>query len=335
MSETKDEFEFVKKVRDIGGIIAPFILAGSTMVDLVDISDKYIRYIKPIIIISAIVTFIYAIYYFLNGKRIYEKNKKINEQEKLIKLLERNISSGMKYYRNIAYVTFDIKNGKYNIEIEKEYEIISDGIKWYEGQFYSNKILDNATKSQEFYSENGISWDNLDIKAELSYKNIGDSEFSPVYELAVLRAAEGNNYKQFHIQYNTKEENDSLDIHKGAYIKLKYSYIVPIYLWGSYLNRYITYWNEDAEVYFKCKIKEKLNTQYFKLYRADDITGEPKKIEIKQHKLDKVDGLQYFKVVLPKQNFTKFIIWWDANKIYEKKDLNTNLTADHSQLTLY
>ena len=169
----------------------------------------------------------------------------------------------------------------------------------------------------------------------MSYRNIEDLEESRIYELAILKAAEGNNYKQFHIQYKTKDGNESLDIHKGAYIKLKYSYSIPIYLWGSYLNRYITYWSEYAEVYFKCKHKEKLNTQNFKLFKADDLTGEPKKIEIKEDKSDKIDGLHYYKIVLPKKQFIKYIVWWDANKIFGKENLNTVLTADRSQLTQY
>lgn len=327
--------DWIQNLRDLGGIIAPFVLAGSTVADLVDVADNYIKYIRPVIAISAVVTFGYAIYYFKNGKKIYESNKKIEEQKDNIEILEKNISNGIKNHTNIANVTFDIKNRKYIIVINKEYEIISDGIKWYEGQFYSNKILENAFESQEFYSTNLISWDDLDVKAELSYKNINEDEFSPVYELAVLRAAEGNNYKQFHIQYKTKDGNDSLDIRKGAYIKMQYSYSVPINLWGSYLNRYITYWNEDAEVNLKCKNKNKLNIQNFKLFRADDITGEPKKIEIKSHRLDKRDGLYYCKITIPKQKFTKFIVWWDANEIFGENDLNTNLTADRSQLTQY
>lgn len=328
--------EWMRKLGDLGGIIAPFVLAGSTVVDLIGVADNYITYIRPIMIGSAIITFGYAVYYFINGKKIYEKNKMIEKQKASIDILEKNISNGMKHYKNIATVTFDIKAKKYNIVINKEYKIISDGIKWYEGQFYSNKILDNVTKSQEFYMNNQISWDDLDIKAELSYQNPGDDDFSQVHELAVLKAAEGNNYKQFHIQYITKEGNDYLDIRKGAYIKLQYSYSVPITLWGSYLNRYITYWNEDAEVYFKCKYKEQLNTLNFKLFKADDLTGDPKIIEIKTQKLDKMnDGLHYYKIVIPKQKFTKFIVWWDADKIFGENGLNTNLTADRSQLTQF
>lgn len=327
--------EWGRKARDLMGIIAPFVLAGSTVADLVDVANNYITYIKPIIIISAIITFGYAIYYFINGKKIYEKNKAFEEQSMTIDALEKKITNGMRNYKNTATVTFDIKNEKYIIVINKEYEIISDGIKWYEGQFYSNKFLENASESQEFYMSNQISWDALNINAELCYKNPGEEEFSPVYELAVLKAAEGNNYKQFHIQYITKEGNDSLDILKGTYIKLQYSYSVPIMLWGSYLNRYITYWNEDAQVYLKCTNKEKLNTQNFKLLKADDLTGDPKKIEIKVQKSDKKDDFHYYKIVLPKQKFTKFIVWWDADKIFGKSGLNTNLTADHSQLTQY
>lgn len=327
--------ECLRIIRDIGGIISPFVSTISIVFDAIDVTDKFIIYIRPIIIISTLFTLGYAIYYVFNIRKMYEKDKRIEEQEEIIGLLEKNISNGMKNYKNVATVTFDLKDKKYHLEIKKEYEIISDGIKWYEGQFYSNKILESATMSQEFYSNNQISWEDLDIRAQLSYKNIGEEDYSPVYELAVLKAAEGNNYKQFHIQYITKKENDSLDIRKGAYIKLKYDYSVPIFLWGSYLNRYITFWNEEAEVYFKCQCEEKLNIQNFKLFRADDLSGEPRRIQIKECRSDRRDTLYYYKIVLPRQRFTKFIVWWDANKIFDKDSLNTNLTADRSQLTQY
>ena len=85
-ANTKD---WLRKAKDLGGVLAPFILAGSTVADLIDITDKYIAYIKPIVIISAIITFIYAIYYIVNGKKIYEKNKKIKEQQEDIIVLQK------------------------------------------------------------------------------------------------------------------------------------------------------------------------------------------------------------------------------------------------------
>lgn len=215
-----------------------------------------------------------------------EKIKQISEARKVecaqLKELELKICDGKKLISSKATITFDILRKKYILSFEKRYVIISDAIKWYEGQFYSNKYLESAETSQAYYRDHPVKWTDLNISAELKYKNPTDRRFSKTKNVAVLQIAEGNNYKKFHVQYKTTL-GDKLPIRKGAEILLTYSYEIPIGLWGSYLNRYISYWRETTEVILKCddKYSDKLKESNIKIYQTDHITGEPIITDIK------------------------------------------------------
>lgn len=261
-------------------------------------------------------------------------SKQNQDNEKKINQLELQVCDGKKYTLNKATITFDVINKKYLLSFEKKYQIISDAIKWYEGQFYSNKYLESAEESQEYYRNNPVKWSDLNIFAELKYKNVGDSTFSRNKEVAILQIAEGNNYKKFHIQYKTKGSNDKLPIKKDAEIILNYSYEVPVALWGSYLNRYISYWKESSEVILICKDKEKLKENYIKVYQTEHINGEPIIMETKIED-ESSHRKASFVIKLPNNDSCKYAIWWDAEKIFGESDLNTNMTIDHSQQTQY
>lgn len=267
-------------------------------------------------------------------------NNLLTEQTKdkdtTINKLELQVCDGKKYTSNKATITFDVSNKKYLLSFEKKYLIISDAIKWYEGQFYSNKYLESAETSQEYYNNHPVKWSDLNICAELRYKNASSSKFSKTKEVAILQIAEGNNYKKFHIQYKTKGSNDKLPIKKGAEIILNYSYEIPITLWGSYLNRYISYWQEYSEVTLICKDKDKhkLKENYIKVYQTDHITGEPIITDTKIEE-ENLHGETSFVIKLPNDESCKYAIWWDAEKIFDEKNLNTNMTTDNSQQTQY
>lgn len=265
-------------------------------------------------------------------KQISEARKKECAQ---LKELELKICDGKKLISSKATITFDILRKKYILSFEKRYVILSDAIKWYEGQFYSNKYLDSAETSQVYYKDHPIKWVDLNISAELRYKNPTDRNFSKTKKVAVLQIAEGNNYKKFHIQYKTKL-GDKLPIRKGAEILLTYTYEIPTELWGSYLNRYISYWRETTEVILKCddKYSDKLKDSNIKVYQTDHITGEPIITDIKGE-TDTTQGKSTYVIKLPSNESCKYAIWWDADEIFEESSLNTNMTVDHSQQTQY
>ena len=169
---------------------------------------------------------------------------------------------------------------------------------------------------------------------ELKYKNVDERKFSKTRQLAVLQIAEGNNYKKFHIQYNTKR-GDRLPIKKNAEIILHYSYEVPVSLWGSYLNRYISYWREPTEVVLICKDGDKLKNENIKVYKGDHTTGYPYIFKEDNFEIDTQNGQTFCTIKLPNDNSGKYSIWWNADEIFNMQNLNTNMTDDHSQQTKY
>lgn len=357
-SEKKDHY-----VPDIVSIASPIAFGVSFIADIAGIAQSLQMVWSTLMILSALLVLGSGIYTFLKRKKyidLLESNRKLEKKlekndfvitsykEKIRDLvkekkeesakretLESLVCDGKQYLSNKATIQFDLVNKKYKLSFEKHYKIISDAIKWYEGQFYSNKYLDSALKSQTYYQDNPVSWDTLNITAELQYKNIEDDTFSNTKQLLVKQIAEGNNYKKFHIQYNTKNGGDKLPIKKGAEIILNYSYEVPVSLWGSYLNRYISYWREEAEVILCCKDKSKMIDDNIKIYMADHNTGEPYIIDIQNIQIDTQKGETSYSIKFPNNAIGKYSVWWNAEKIFGISGLNTDMTVDHSQQTKY
>ena len=227
-----------KNVNGIMGILSPIIFVASFIADVLGIFEKLKLVFQILMFISALIMLGSAIYFWKQKKKyadLSEKSSEIEkelqekqellsstiqdmqklteevnaEKEKRIKL-ELLVCDGKQYLSNKAIIKFDLQNKKYKLNFEKKYIIISDAIKWYEGQFYSNKYLDSAEKSQTYYQDNPVEWSTLNIAAELQFKNRGDKGFSNTKQLEVLQIAEGNNYKKFHIQYNTKKASCKL-----------------------------------------------------------------------------------------------------------------------------
>lgn len=360
-------------INSVSGMISPVIFVLSFIADVLGILEDLKLIFQVMMLVAAIVMLANAIIFWRKRKYyadiieknsnlelelkqrdddISQKDKEKKELEKKIEILEENrdldhnkidelelkVCDGKKYLSNKATINFNIKNQKYELFFEKRYIIISDAIKWFEGQFYSNKYLESADKSQGYYQDNPVQWDTLNIRAELKYKNVNDAKFSSTKELVVKQIAEGNNYKKFHIQYRTKKGNDKLPIKKGAEIILSYSYEVPVDLWGSYLNRYITYWKEYTEVTLKCKKKGLLNKENIKIYIADHNSGDPFVIDIDDVIEDTRNGEDLYIIKIPNVESGKYSVWWNANLIFDAKqevNLNTNMTVDHSQQTQY
>lgn len=359
----------MEKKSEIVSIVSGIMFVISFIADASGVLDQFKIVFQILMLISAILMIACAIFFWKKQKKYKELEKENDYKETRIKELETDISQkqnqisdllnekdmlcneksldkkqirelelqvcdGKQYISNRATILFDIEEKKYKLSFEKRYIIISDAIKWYEGQFYSNKYLESAETSQSYYRDHPVRWEELNIGAELKFKNEGENRFSKTKEVAVLQIAEGNNYKKFHIQYRTKKGNDKLSIKKGAEIILNYSYEVPVELWGSYINRYISYWRENSEVILKCKHKDKLNVNDIKVYQAEHITGEPYITDI-NIEADTQKGETSFIIKLQNSEPCKYVIWWNAEEIFGMSNLNTRMTFDHSQQTQY
>lgn len=197
-------------------------------------------------------------------KKEKEKNKK-NETELLKQnhLLRNHINGGLEFSSNCVTISIKKSNGKYfyHFLYEKNFKIISDSIPTYfSAQFYANKHLTDREKAKEFYAKNSINWDDLKVRAYISYKNPGEKNFTKESKLLIENITDESNYIPFKIQYIIEKEKIKVNLECGCEVKLKYCYNVPINLWGSYINRTLSLDGEKAQVKFITEEDQNIET---------------------------------------------------------------------------
>lgn len=294
---------------------------------------------KVVFIVATLIMFVVACFLalrykkFINAdKRNNELSEEINNKNSIIDLLEQNIHQGVKYTNNEVIVTLDKNKKLYRFEFIKEFEIISDNSpRWYSAQFYANKILKDKNESKEYYENNIIKWEDLKVRATISYLHPGSQKFTnPVY-LVIDNITDENNYIPFNIQYITFRDKRTLNIKKGTKVKLKYCYNVPIHLWGSYLNRTISYFGEPTVV----RLKHATDTDFdIKVSSLNGIDCAPLDTEDYIITIDEENEYTVRTITLKSYPFAKYRVWWDSEKYFEN-DETTEDTADNSQLTKF
>lgn len=300
--------------------------------------------VNVIFCIATILMFIVGCYLAFRYKKFLEADKKISQLEEennelqnsinrknsTIELLEQNINNGIKYTNNEATVTLDKRRAVYCFEFTKEFEVISDNTpRWYSAQFYANKVLKDKKESKDYYRANTIKWSELKVRATISYLKPGSEKYTDPEKLDVNNITDESNYIPFNIQYVTSKKKRTLNICKGTKVKLKYSYEVPIDLWGSYLNRHVSYFGEPTIVYIKYDIDTELDFKASLLSGNDGTPIDTTDYEITK---DEQNGYSIQKITLNPIPFAKYRIWWDSEK-YFVNDTTTEDTADSSQLT--
>lgn len=103
------------------------------------------------------------------------------------------------------------------------------------------------------------------MKATISYRPSDCDNYIDAGEVEINNVTDNSNYIPFNIQYTTLEDGRALDIKKGTTVVLKYSYNISCDLWGSYLNRSISYFGEDTTVKLRHKAKRDLKVKVSKL----------------------------------------------------------------------
>jgi len=323
--------DFIKRY---GGFAASVLVILSGVADVLDVADKFSLYIKPIMVVSAVAVVIYGFYYFRQCKIFINSKNEKDEMQKNINLLESEICDGNKITENHVDVLFDVDRKVYIFKIRKKYTILTPSVKWFDVQFYCNNDLEDFIRSKGRYDDDPIKWDDLSISAELKYKNPEDAEFTPNEEVSILHVSDGNNYKQFHVQYITTD-NDILDIKSMAEVDLTYSYTVPVKWWGSYLNRTISYFGEKTTVTISCKTKRKLMDAELKQYVLDIVTGQPKIIRKKISEIERRDNLYCVDMEFDAKRCAKYRLSWNADSVFGQSGLNTKNAVDAAQLTKY
>jgi hypothetical protein len=263
----------------------------------------------------------------------YSKTRDLRSR---VDILEQEVCKGRKMIKNEAMITMDMSLRKYRLEFRKEYDVISESSKYYSGQFYCNKILDSAEGAQEYYDENKVPWKNLNVRAHVQYKNPYDADWNDQVEVYVKHVADGNNYKEFHIEYKTLPDHDTLNISKGSRVKVTYTYDVPPDIWGTYLNRYMTYWREETLVTILCTDKNKLlDDRTFKLYEPNK-NGDPVLVQGVEWSAPNMQAGDLFgrTIKIPtKKPCCRYTVWWNAKVFFGDSIENTRITTDESQLT--
>ena len=318
-----------KWFRLIAGRISPFLLLFGLFADVSSLLPQFEILLKIVLFVSTFCIVAYTIWRIIESSKTRDLRSKID-------ILEREVCKGIKMISNEASVTMNVDSNKYQLEFVKEYEIISENSSWYSGQFYCNKILGSAEDAQEYHGKHKVSWEALSVQAHVQYKNPDDTDWSHQVEVYVKHVADGNNYKEFHVEYKTVSRKDQLDIKKGTRVKLAYTYEVPLDIWGTYLNRYITYWQEEATVTISCSDRQKLDDAVFKLYRTDEVRGPVLIENVEWSPSSKQQGSPLFsrKLIVPaKKVCCRYIVWWDAKRFFGDSVENTVIVADESHLT--
>lgn len=283
----------------------------------------------------------FSINYPLNDiKNLHVYNQYINSYESenvrinrdlvdKVSILEKMIYDGKKYLTNHAYVKFNTVKKKYELKFEKKYEIIGDETSWYSGQFYGNKYKDDPQKSKEFYDKNFIKWEELNFKAFVKVLNSENKVIQKRVEVLVECVAESSNYKTFNIKYINKRVETNLDVHKGDFIELEYSYEIPEHYWGSYLNRTISYFREIGDINISCDDSQKLIDQ---VTNQDLFLTKPPKTQISSSEDFILQKNGSYLIKLPNES-GKYTIHWNAKKLFGEGAENTAPGKDECQIT--
>ncbi len=286
--------------------------------------------IKVIFIIATVIMFIVGCLLAFRYSKFVEVDKKNTALMKDIEILEQKIHNGVKYTNNEVIVTLDKKQSLYRFEFIKEFEVISDDApKWYSAQFYANKILKDKEQSKEYYKSHIIKWNDLKVRASVSYKKPDAQNYSQPKSLVIYNITDECNYIPFNIQYITYNGNRVLDIVKGTSVRLKYCYNVPVDLWGSYLNRSISYFGEPSKV----KLRYDIGTEFdIKVSLLSSSDGKPMETDDFEMIRDEENEYNVCTITLKPQSHAKYRIWWDSEKYFANEE-TTEDTADSSQLT--
>lgn len=260
------------------------------------------------------------------------KKKNLDLENKYNGLLE-VAYNGMEFTYNAVTINFDEEGETYRFQFEKHFKIITDIVpEYYSAQFYANKFITNKDMAKAFYEQNCIPWKDLKVRACISYRLPGEERFSNEYNLDIINISDNTNYIIFKIMYKIFRTGVKIDLAKGAEVKIKYCYIVPITYWGSYINRTISYFGEEAKVILKYNSNSKLNYRVLKLRNGSPFELDKKQYDVESYHDDDRTVITISLSCKPHEQ-SKFRITWDADSYFQKENLNTEDGIDQLGLT--
>lgn len=251
-------------------------------------------------------------------------------------LLRKLVCGGVEFTFNEASINFDKLNKKYDFEFEKHFVVLIENLRWFKSQFYANKILNSYDEALKYYENHIIRWTDLDIHAYISYQKNPKINFTSFEEIKIRNYSEQGNHMPFDILYETIT-GTNIELPVGTNVIIKYKYSVPIEIWGSYINRSSTFFNERLKLNLK-----HLNDLDFKIFELqNDINGlegnliEPNALSYSiEKKVDPVTGIITESIILPQKRCGRWRIFWDSAKYYSD-DFNSVYGRDLLKQTTY
>jgi hypothetical protein len=268
-------------------------------------------------------------------KHIEQQDNKINELHKALDFLIEEAYHGLKPIYNYLLINFDKKNRQYLFEFEKQFKIIATkGLSTkYEAQFYANKFLTNRDYAKEYYETNKISWNKLGVGANISILETNGKEWSDEKEVKVNPIINSGNYIPFTINFEPKDKT-VLNLQKDNILKIKYWYKVPIKLWGNYINRHISYFEELLIVEFEYETNNNENL-IDKIEILFPPNGIPDIISNEKYKKTEynINNRKKINIEFKGNKFEKYRITWDSAQYFGDNEFNTDGGEDQLGVT--
>lgn len=241
--------------------------------------------------------------------------------------------SGMEFSYNSVTIDFDKDKKMYHLQFEKHFTIITNIVpEYYSAQFYANKYITDKDKAKRFYKNNPISWEDLKVRACISYKRPKQKKFSDEKYLEIVNITDNSNYIPFKIMYRTYSKGEKINLIQNTQVRIKYCYSVPISHWGSYINRTISYFGEKAKVVLRYDSDADLEYSIVELKGGAPCVIDNSQYETIESYNNNKRNVTFSLKYNPSEG-RRFRIKWDAEKYFEQEGLNTVDGIDQLGLT--
>jgi len=253
--------------------------------------------------------------------------EKISELEYELYKASVYASDGRKMLLNSARVGFNPDIGTYSITIRRCFSIIDSTLSSTIINLYVDRFPDDKAKSAEYYSQHRVDWDKIGLTASLKVVHKDGSE--DVYENLIIRDIQRLN-SRWVLQVNYSNEETTIPFTEGDVCEFTYSFDISNEYWGNYLARPISYYQEKTEVDFiKC---DSFNKDAVKVFYVDKLGNA---VLLQKRHLKWIDKGDYYTLEIDAKKSAPqsargniFKMYWDANTIFGRNDLNAQCVEE-------
>jgi hypothetical protein len=256
---------------------------------------------------------------------------KVGEQTKIIEDLRSAVEGGLEFTYNESTVKVHRTSKFYEFKFEKHFKIISPvATDRYQTQFYCNRHPESLQETMEYYKDRTPQWKNLGPFANLQ-KIFDDNTRGEIIPLQVNPVSDHGYFIPFNVLFFRPNGNSMTRIQMpiDSHWILRYGYEVSADLWGSFLNRSLTYFGEQGLIRFECAHSQN-ESPGLKLFELSPPHFEPEEIR-SPHLLEEGGHNHVYVVSLPRKSKGRFRLTWDSQNLFGIP--NTPNVRDESRLT--